>query len=202
MVGGFSVLVVAIFFGLPALLDSGVPHEYFGSPFYDARPVGEFVLTDQNGEKVRLPDLAGRNVFFYFGFTHCPNICPVGLGHLAALYRKLSPDEQAATQIVFVTVDPERDTPEVLREYVAFFDPSFVGLTGSGEEIETVAKKFGVFYEQHALDNGSGDYTVDHSSTVFLIDAKGRLRETFRHDQLGESDEIISDLRHVIQTEP
>lgn len=202
MLLGFGALVVAIFFGLPALLDSRVPHEYFGSPFYDARPVGDFALTDQDGRDVRLADLKGKNALFYFGFTHCPNICPVGLAHLAALYRKLSPEEQAATQIVFVSVDPERDTPEVLKDYVAFFDPSFVGLTGSAESVAQIAKVFGVFYEEHELDNGSGDYTVDHSSTVFLVDSEGRLRETFRHDQLGESDAMIEDLRHVMQTEP
>ncbi len=202
MVAGFAVVVIAIFFGLPALLDSRVPHEYFGSPFYDARPAAEFALTDQDGEVATLEGLRGKNVFFYFGFTNCPNICPVGLAHLAALYRKLSPTEQAVTQIVFVSVDPEKDTPEILKDYVAFFDPSFIGLTGSNEAIAEIAKGFGVFYEQHELDNDSGDYTVDHSSTVFLLDSEGRLRETFRHDQLGESDEIIEDLRHVMQTEP
>lgn len=192
-------MVLAILIGLPALLDSQAPYHPFGSPFYDAKPAPGFTLTDQNGDSLRLADLAGKNVLLYFGFTQCPNVCPVGLAFLATMHGKLSPAEQAQTQVVFISVDPERDTPEILHDYVPFFDPSFIGLTGSNEEIAQVAKDYGVFYEKHALDNDSGDYTVDHSSAVYLIDAEGRLRETFRHGQLGDADSIIRDIRHFTQ---
>ncbi len=194
---GFAVLVLGIFLGLPRFLDSRKPEPFYGGALYDLQPAEEFTLTNQDGERFGTADLAGKVSYLYFGFTHCPNVCPVGLANLAMLNRLLTPEERARVQMVFISVDPERDTPEVLREYVPFFDPSFVGLTGTPGEIERVAKDYGVFYDAHPLE-GTDDYTVDHSSTVYLLDAEGNLLATYRHAQLANGEAMAKDLRRVL----
>ena len=156
-----------------------------------------FSLTDQDGEAYGKEDLAGKVSYLYFGFTSCPNVCPVGLANLAMLHRLLTPEERARAQMVFISVDPERDTPEVLKGYVPFFDSSFVGLTGTPEQIAAVAKDYGVFYDAHPLE-GTDDYTVDHSSTVFMLDPEGKLIATYRHDQLANGEAMAEDLRRVL----
>ncbi len=194
----FAVLVVGIYFGLPKFLDSRKPEPFYGGALYDLQPAANFTLTDQDGERYGKADLAGKVSYLYFGFTHCPNVCPVGLANLAMTNRLLTAEERAKAQMVFISVDPERDTPAVLKDYVPFFDPSFVGLTGTAEEIAAVAKDYGVFYNAHPLE-GTDDYTVDHSSTVFMLDAKGNLLATYRHDQLANGEAMAKDLRRVLK---
>jgi protein SCO1/2 len=197
---GFAVVVIGIFIGLPRFLESRKLEPFYGGALYDLQPAADFVLTDQDGEPFGKADLAGKVSYLYFGFTNCPNVCPVGLANLAMLNRLLTPEERAKVQIVFISVDPERDTPEVLHDYVPFFDASFVGLTGSAEEIAAMAKDYGVFYNAHPLE-GTDDYTVDHSSTVYLLDPRGNLLATYRHDQLANGEAMAKDLRRVLAGE-
>ncbi len=195
---GFAVLVVGIYVGLPKFLESRKPEPFYGGALFDLQPAADFTLTDQDGDRFGKADLAGKVSYLYFGFTHCPNVCPVGLANLAMMNRLLTPEERAKAQIVFVSVDPERDTPDVLAEYVPFFDPSFVGLTGTADEIAQMANDYGVFYDAHPLE-GTDDYTVDHSSTVYMLDAEGNLLATYRHDQLSNGEAMAKDLRRVLQ---
>ncbi|HKA42351.1 MAG TPA: SCO family protein [Burkholderiales bacterium] len=133
----------------------------------------ELNLPDHNGKPRSLADFRGKVIAVFFGFTHCPDACPTTLGELAQVMRELGPDADKL-QVLFVTVDPERDTPAVLKQYVPSFHPSFLGLVGDAEATARVAKEFKVFYQKQALKDGS--YSVDHSAGTYFFDREGRLR--------------------------
>lgn len=146
-------------------------------------PYGKtLALTDQYGQRRTLEDFRGRVVMLFFGFSQCPDVCPTALARAVEVMQRLGPDAQRV-QLVFVTVDPERDTPALLREYLAAFDPRFVGLTGTPEEITAAAKEFKVYYAK--VPTGSS-YTMDHSAQTYLIDPQGRLRIVLKHEQSAE----------------
>ena len=142
----------------------------------DALPVGgEFSLVDPNGQQRTWGEFRGRPVAMFFGFTHCPDICPTTLSDLSGVLADLK-DRGDAVQVIFVTGDPKRDTPEVLRDYLQSFDPRIVGLTGSESEINQAFKVFRAFRAIVPLEKG--DYTVNHSASVFLYDQAGRFAGT------------------------
>jgi protein SCO1/2 len=130
-------------------------------------------LTGHDGQRRSLQDFKGKVVVLFFGFTHCPDACPTTLAELATVARELGPDARQM-QVLVVTVDPERDTPEVLRQYVPSFNPSFLGLYGTAEETAAAAKEFKVYFQKQPQPGGS--YTVDHSAGTFILDKQGRLR--------------------------
>lgn len=130
-------------------------------------------LTDHNGQRRSLGDFKGKVVVVFFGFAHCPDACPTTLAELATVARELGPDA-GRLQVLFVTVDPERDTPDVLRQYVPSFHPTFLGLRGTPDEIAATAKEFKVYVQKQPQPGGS--YTVDHSAGTFVLDTDGRLR--------------------------
>jgi protein SCO1/2 len=130
-------------------------------------------LTDHNGKRRTLADFKGKVVVLFFGFTHCPDACPTTMMELATVAKQLGPDAERM-QVLFVTVDPERDTSEVLRQYVPSFNPAFIGLSGTPDETARAAKEFKIYYQKQAQPGGS--YTMDHSAGTFVLDAQGRLR--------------------------
>lgn len=132
---------------------------------------GPFSLIDQNGEAFTDHDLKGRNFLVFFGFTHCPDVCPTTLFEISEILRRIDPKaEQPAA--LFITVDPERDTPAALKDYLSSFDPHIRGLTGSAEAIAAVAKAYHVYIKKVPLEGG--DYTMDHTAIVYLMDKDGR----------------------------
>ncbi len=133
----------------------------------------EFTLTDHHGKRRTLADFQGKVVTVFFGFTHCPDVCPTTLVEMAGVMKKLGGDA-ARVQVLFVTVDPERDTVEVLQRYMPAFHPTFLGLTGSAEDIARTAKEFKIFYQKQKLPDGS--YSMDHSAGTYILDGQGRLR--------------------------
>jgi len=133
----------------------------------------DFRLTDHNGQRRTLADFKGKVVTLFFGFTHCPDVCPTTLGEMAVVMKELGADA-GRLQVLFVTVDPERDTTEVLKRYVPAFHPSFLGLTGNTEDIARTAKEFKIFFQKQNLPNGG--YTMDHSAGTYILDGEGRLR--------------------------
>lgn len=141
-----------------------------------------FSLTDFNGQTRTLADFQGRVVMLYFGFVQCPDVCPTALTRAAAVMERLDP-RAGDLQVVFVTVDPERDTPELLREYMAAFHPSFLALTGNAEQIAQTAKDFRAFYKK--VPTGSS-YTMDHTALSYLFDRQGRIRVALRHEQTAD----------------
>lgn len=153
-------------------------------------------LTDQHGQPRTLAEFEGRVVMLFFGFVQCPDVCPTALARASEVMQRLGDDAQRV-QLLFVTVDPERDTPDVLREYVAAFDPTFLALTGSLEEIRTAASEFKVYFRQ--VPTG-GSYTVDHSAMTYLIDARGEPRVVLRHEQ--SVDDYAHDVRLLLHNDP
>jgi protein SCO1 len=149
----------------------------------------ELQLSDFNGQPRKLADFRGKVVVVFFGYTHCPDVCPTTMTELGSAMKKLGADADKV-QVLFVTADPERDTPEVLKQYVTAFDPRFLGLRGTPEQTAQAAKDFKVLIQKNAGSNPQ-NYTVDHSSGTYLYDPQGRLRvyvsygqgaDVFAHD--------------------
>lgn len=138
---------------------------------------GPFTLVNQDGETVTEETYRGKYMLIYFGFTFCPDVCPTELGFMTAALDQIG-DKAEKVQPIFITIDPERDTPEVMARYVKLFSPRLVGLTGTPEQIDNVAKSYHVFYRK-AEDEHSTDYTMDHSSIVFLMGPDGEYLKLF-----------------------
>jgi protein SCO1/2 len=150
-------------------------------------------LPDQNGTPRSLADFRGKVVVVAFGYTHCPDVCPMTLANLANARRKLG-KEGEQVQVLFVTVDPKRDTRELLGRYVTAFDPSFLGLAGSPADVQRTEKDFKLYVEERPT--GNGDYSVDHTAQIFAYDRKGRLRLMMSPTAAPEA--IASDLRVLL----
>lgn len=177
------------------------PSPWFGQYDPTAREAYDFQLTDQNGSPLHLRDLRGKIVLLTFGFTHCPNICPTTLGNLAAIYRRLPPAAQEHVRVVFISVDPERDTVTALKDYVPFFHESFIGLTGEPADIGNVARAYGAFYRKaDAVGGDKKDYMIDHSTYTYLIDPEGKFRLLYRFDQMPDSARICEDILRVLNS--
>lgn len=154
----------------------------------------DFKMTDHAGQPRTLADFRGKAVAVFFGYTHCPDVCPTALAQLSEAMRLLG-EEAARVQVVFITVDPKRDTPEILSQYVPAFHPTFVGLRADAETTERTAKAFKVFYRLHEPDK-HGAYSVDHSGSIFVFDPEGRLR-LLTKAELGPA-AIAHDLRTLL----
>lgn len=154
---------------------------------------GEFVLTDQRGKPFSSKALSGKVVVIFFGFSHCPDICSPTLVRLAKLRRRLA-DDAAAMQVVFITVDPEHDTPEQLKQFLSQFDSSFIGLTGNTQQIEAVIKEYKIAVDQGTEGNAA---TISHTGGVFVKDKSGRLR-LYMAEDVG-IDVMAHDLRRLLR---
>lgn len=158
-------------------------------PLQGARLGGPFTLTDQNGRQVTDRQFDGRYRIVYFGFTYCPDVCPVDLQSIGQAMRQLEksdPEAAARIQPIFISVDPGRDKPPVLKQYVAAFHPRLIGLTGTPDQIADVAKKYGVFFSRQEK-SGASDYMVDHSRIAFLFGPKGEPIAILPHERGGDA---------------
>jgi protein SCO1/2 len=154
---------------------------------------GPFRLIDQNGKPVTDRDLKGHPFLVFFGFTHCPDVCPTTLFEVSEVLRNLGPDG-ARVRALFVTVDPERDTPAVLKDYLSSFDPRLTGLTGDADAIANIAKSYRVYYKKVPTDGGA--YTMDHTALVYLMDKDGRFVLPFNIKRPPEA--AAADLRRYM----
>lgn len=193
--GGLMLTVVAA--GGFVLLNRGEPHEYSSWVIEDSQMPLEIRLTDGSGEPFVLSDSMGPATAVYFGYTHCPDVCPLTMLELAAARAAMPEDRRDDLQVLMVTVDPERDTPEVMDRYVHHFDDSFVGLSGASEVVEEVMQNWGIaaFREEGGSDES---YFMSHPSTVSVIDATGRLRLLIPTGLTPEA--IAADLVELIET--
>jgi cytochrome oxidase Cu insertion factor (SCO1/SenC/PrrC family) len=146
---------------------------------------GPFSLTDQSGKRVTEADFKGRVTLYYFGFTFCPDACPTSMLLAQTALEQLGKRADGKVQVVLVSVDPERDTPAVLKEYVEQFGPQFIGLTGSADEVASTARNFRVYYRKVPSKDG-GPYLMDHSSVLYLMDRDGRFVQAFTHNSKAE----------------
>jgi protein SCO1/2 len=146
---------------------------------------GPFSLVAHTGERVTEADFAGRAKLMYFGYTYCPDMCPLGLATITAAYEQLSPAERERVVPIFMTVDPERDTVAAMADYVALFHPDLVGLTGTVEEVDAAASAYRV-YHRKAPSESTTDYLVDHSTFIYLMDGANAYVTHFGHDATAE----------------
>ena len=167
-------------------------------PLEGARLGGAFSLTSQDGRRVSSAEWDGRYRIVYFGFTYCPDVCPVDLqtiGQAMRLVERSEPEKAARIQPIFITVDPQRDTPAVLKQYVSSFHPRLIGLTGSQEEIAAVAKQHGVYFRK-ADEPAASEYLVDHSRIALLFGPKGEPIAILPHDKGAEA--VAGELRRWV----
>lgn len=156
-------------------------------------PGGDFTVNSVNGP-VSLHDYAGKLSLIYFGYTYCPDICPTSLSATAEAMQQLTPAELAQLGVLFVSVDPQRDTPARLGEYVRFFHPQMQGATASPEVIAEIAGRYGVFYARQTVATAGDGYVVDHTAETFLVGRDGRLLERLPHGMTPAR--IVERLRH------
>ncbi len=149
-----------------AFMGMELSHDKFGGPLE---------LTDHNGVKRSLKDFRGKWVVLFFGYTHCPDVCPTTLGDTAAALRLMTPEQAKQIQVIFVSVDPERDALPMLRDYVTYFHPGFLAMTGGEAELTKVAADFRIIYRRQVTSGVSG-YLIDHTAGSYLLDPKGRPR--------------------------
>jgi protein SCO1/2 len=164
-----------LLFAVPAAEGAAQGPAFRAGVFDPPRAAPEFELPGSNGSPVTLGQYRGKVVALAFGFTYCPRICPVTLANLARVFETLGA-AAAEVQVVFVSVDPERDTPQRMREYLSFFNPAFVGATGTPQQLAAVQREFGISAKKAVSQDEKLGYEVHHSSFVYLIDRDGRLR--------------------------
>ncbi len=145
---------------------------------------GPFTLQDGNGREVTDRDFRGKYMLVYFGYTFCPDVCPTTLNEVADALDRLGSTADKL-QAVFITIDPKRDTPAVVKQYAAAFSPRLIGLTGTDEQIAKVAQRYRVYYAEHRTGSGPNDYTMDHSSVLYLMGPDGRFIAPIRADEDG-----------------
>ena len=175
---GVAVLLALAIVGLalfwePALPEAPLPKA--GMP-----PGGDFTVQTTQGP-LSLHDYRGKLVLVYFGYTYCPDICPTSLAATAEGLRQLTPEELARVAMIFVSVDPKRDTPQRLKEYAEFFHPAIVGATATPEVIAEVAKRYGVFYAEQKVETAGDGYVVDHSADTYIVAPDGQLVGKIAH---------------------
>ncbi len=164
-------------------------------PLAGARIGGSFTLTDQDGRKVSDSAFAGKYRLIYFGYTFCPDICPTDVQTLMKGYKQLekdNPDLAARIQPIFITIDPARDTPDKIRQFVRAFHPRLIGLTGSEAEIAAVAKEYAIFYKKQPPAGGSTDYLMDHSRQAMLFGPQGEPLALITQDK--DASAVVTDL--------
>jgi protein SCO1/2 len=188
------VLLVLALVGVAYLLLPKGSHAFYGTRLLNPKPV-DFTLEGPQGP-VQLSQLRGKLVLIFFGYVHCPDVCPTTMLALKRAYEKLSPKEQERVQVIFISVDPERDIPQISDQYAKGFHPSFLGLTGSPETIQEVARTFGVYYQKTQY-RGPGEYLVDHTATTFVV-KEGNLVLLFSPDKVEETEKVVGDLRALL----
>ena len=142
------------------------------------KPLRDVALIDQRGKPFQLSSLRGQTVLVFFGFTHCPDVCPTTL-HILRLLTRSAGEDLRRVRVVMISVDPERDTPQALKAMLEPLSRDFVGVTGSARALRAAAEQFSAVFFKGEVDRATGSYSVDHSSQVYLVDAQGRLRAVF-----------------------
>lgn len=166
-----AVLLLSSLFGLAGCTDQ--PAAFRGSDISGTKLGQQWKLTDMNGQARDQSSFVGKVQLVFFGFAQCPDVCPTSLSELSEAMKLLGPDADRV-QVLLVTVDPERDTPDLLRQYLSAFDPRFLGLTGTPEQVRQAASSFKAFYSK--VPRPGGDYTMDHSASFYLLDRNGEAR--------------------------
>lgn len=193
-----KITIVLVIMGICLLIIAGtylVHFEKSGPPGVDKafNPSGEFSLTGDNGKDFHLSDARGKVVLLFFGYTSCPDACPIALAKIFQTFNLLGADQEKVLTL-FVSVDPQRDAPARLQEYLGYFGVNAVGLTGTREEIDSVVRAYHVYYQKVPGESAIG-YTINHTTTIFLLDQRGRVRYLFKQsDTPATMAEVIRDI--------
>jgi protein SCO1/2 len=187
-----AIIVIAAFITILFSKSAGFRGTAYGEP-YPLAP--NFRLTRSSGDSFRLSDQRGKITLLFFGYTYCPDVCPVTLAELNMALNELSGNKADSVQVVFVSVDPDRDTPQITQEYVARFNSSFIGLSGSLGELEKIWQDYDIFRE--VVKSDSGILTVSHTARVILIDKDGNMRLSYPFGTPVE--DIIYDLNLILK---
>jgi protein SCO1 len=176
-----------------------VQENFYGQALVPANPAFDFHLVDQDGKPFHLGQMRGKAVLFSFGFTHCPNVCPTTLSDLAKIYQALPGKDREKVQVLFISIDPHRDKPDTMKNYVPYFHSSFLGLTGTDAQVSEAAKAYGAYYEI-VHDSGADPdvYTVNHSALTYLISPDGRWKLLYNFDQLSNFKKMVQDIEQVL----
>jgi protein SCO1 len=189
-------VVLSVFFGLKQHAQQG----FFGTRLFPLKTAYDFKLSGPNDAEVRLDQFHGKTVLFLFGFTHCANVCPTSLTSLADVFQALTPDERKQVQVIFISVDPQRDNPATLAGYVTSFDPSFIGLTAPKPAMDQTVLAYGASYEMVAgPTNEPNDYSVNHSAYIYLVNPAGKLELLYGNEKLTDVQRMVSDIRAVLR---
>jgi protein SCO1/2 len=189
------LVVLSVLIGVVINFSIDQEYEFNGVLYQDPEPAPEINLAGTKGE-FSLADQRGKVVLVFFGYTSCPDICPSTLSDLKRLVSTFD-DDSSRIQVVFVTVDPKRDSPEKLKEYLPLFNQDFIGLTGDVEELSSVWNAYGVIREIDDSSNSVAGYLVNHTSRLYLIDPEGRLLLTYGFGT--EPDAIAQDIAHILE---
>ena len=192
---GLSSLALVLMAALATFL-LAKPATFRGTAYSEPYPPApQIELIKSNGETFRLSDQKGKIVLLFFGYTSCPDVCPTTMAELNMALSAI-PKKANSVQVVFVSVDPERDTSQKVQEYVEHFNPSFIGLSGSQKELEKVWNEYGIFREI-VQSNSAMDYTVNHTARITLVDSNGNLRLSYGFDTPVE--DIVNDLNLLLK---
>ena len=186
-----GLVVILLVWGIPRL----TPHTFTGTLLQSPSEAHNFTLYSSNGRQVSLEDYRGKLVMLYFGYTFCPDVCPASLAE-ASQALKILGDDAKDVQLIMISVDPERDSPSKTAEYVKFFHPDYIGVTGSAEEIAEVATLYGIFYQKNEGSEAT-DYLVDHTATITVVDQKGHVKLVFAYGT--EAEDIAADLKYLLE---
>ncbi|GAB4498496.1 MAG: SCO family protein [Anaerolineales bacterium] len=190
----FFILAIVTILGLTVGVYFLRPHTFHGTVIQSPEPSHDFTLKSFNGD-VSLRDFRGKVVLLYFGYTFCPDICPGTLGNVAQALRDMGTKAEDV-QLIMVSLDPERDTPEKLADYMNHFHPSFIGITGTKEQLDEIASLYGIYYQKSEGSNATG-YLIDHTATLLVLDREGYLKLVFPYGVTAQ--DIADDLKYMLR---
>lgn len=191
----YVVLAIALILAGAIAYELARPITYYGTRIDPPKPMPDFTLPSKNGP-VTLSSFRGKYVVLYFGFTSCPDICPTTSAALKGALSQLG-GQDAQVQVIFISVDYKRDTPEKMFNYMLNFRPDFIGLVGDQAQTDQITRDFGIFYQLNPPDPETGAYSVDHTASIQVLDRQGALALTWAYDQ--QPDEMASDLRNLLR---
>ncbi len=187
---GILLLAAVVAFVLPRLAERTIPS------LPEKPSGGDFTLQSSDGP-VSLAAQSGKVTLVFFGYTYCPDICPTSLASTTAGLKRLTLDELARVSVIFISVDPERDTPARLKEYVTFFHPAILGVTGTADQVAEVARRYGAFYQRQNAATAGGNYVIDHTATTYVVAPDGVLRDEIPH--AAPPDEVAAKIRRYLK---
>jgi len=195
-IGGGIILLLGLVAGLSLIFAK--PPSFRGTSYAEPfPPAADFTLTKANGDEFRLSDQHGKVVLLFFGYTSCPDVCPTTLAELKKAMEQLGGNAEQV-QVLFISVDPKRDTPEKIQSYTGYFNPAFVGLSGDQTELEPIWKDYSIFREEVQSDSSMG-VIVNHTARLYLIDPQGNLRLSYAYGTLVE--DIVHDVELILRLE-